>query len=62
MDDAPGIARKTATPTLLPAVGVILGKVFKILSDLNLADFALKWTIHIHKVHLSASAVKALVW
>lgn len=48
--------------TLLPIVSVIFEKVFKTLSDFNLADFALKWTMHTHKIHSRVSAVKALVW
>lgn len=64
MNDALGNDSTTATwyPSIVSHCQVILEKVFKMLSDFYLADFALKWTMHIHKIHLSVSAVKALVW
>lgn len=47
---------------VLPTVSVTLGKVFKISSDFDLADFALKWTMYVHKIRPSVSALEALVW
>lgn len=58
MYGAPGTASKTAAGHPQHCFSVILGKIFKILTDFFLADFVLKWTVHIHKIHPSISTVK----
>lgn len=61
MDGAPGIASETAAGYPHHCFSVILGKIFKILSEFFVADFTLKWTVHIHKIPPSISSVKVLV-